>query len=145
MDGAPAGLSVDPGPVPPGWFRSCCAGGLGEGILQGPFKKMVLRHKRRLKMSCTPRAEPRGACLADELFGAWPTSTAGMADADLEANSKSFMAKFPAQIMVAGSVSAVARPLKPFVPEGSQYHHMAVRWQEEQALLMENRRQNPSC
>ena len=44
------------------------------------------------------------------------------------------------------SVTAVTRSLKPFVPEDSdsQYHKMVERAQEEQALLMKNRRQNHS-
>ena len=46
--------------------------------------------------------------------------------------------------MVTGSVTAVTKSLKPFVPEDSQYHKMVERAQEEQALLMKNRRQNPS-
>ena len=68
-------------------------------------------------MSFTLKAEPRRAYLTDEFFGVWPTFAVGMQDA--ETNVKSFMAMSPSQIMVAGSVTAVTRSLKPFVPEDS--------------------------
>ena len=113
-----------------------------EDVLKGSFKEMVTRHKKKLKMSFTLKPEPRRAYLTDEFFGVWPTFAVGMKDA--ETNFKSFMAMSPSQIMVAGSVTVVTKSLKPFVPEDSQYHKMVERAQEEQALLMKNRRQNPS-
>ena len=111
-------------------------------MVKGSFREMVTRHKKKLKMSFTLKSEPRRAYLTDEFFGVWPTFAVGMQDA--ETNFKTFMAMSPSQIMVAGSVTAVTKSLKPFVPEDSQYHKMVERAQEEQALLMKNRRQNPS-
>jgi hypothetical protein len=113
-----------------------------EDVFRGSFKEMVTRHKKKLKMSFTLKPEPRRAFLTDEFFGVWPTFAVGMQDA--EANFRAFMAMSPSQIMVTGSVTAVTKSLKPFVPEDSQYHKMVERAQEEQALLMKNRRQNPS-
>jgi hypothetical protein len=113
-----------------------------EDVAKVSSREMVTRHKKKLKMSFTLKSEPRRAYLTDEFFGVWPTFAVGMQDA--ETNFKTFMAMSPSQTMVAGSVTAVTKSLKPFVPEDSQYHKMVERAQEEQALLMKNRRQNPS-
>ena len=109
-----------------------------EDVAKGSFREMVTRHKKKLKTSFTLKSEPRRAYLTDEFVGIWPTFAVGMQDA--ETNFKTFMAMSPSQIMVAGSVTAVTKSLKPFVPEDSQYHKMVERAQEEQALLMKNRR-----
>ena len=86
--------------------------------LQRPFRSIVGRHKRALKMSSTLHAAPKDTfLLTNEFYGAWPILIAALQSQ--KDNYASFIAMSPAQIVLAGSMVEVAHSLLPYVPSDS--------------------------
>ena len=109
---------------------------------KGSFEMLMDGHKEALEMARGVQLEPRQAWLKAENYGAYTRIWAALADA--EESYELFMSMSPAQIMVGGSVSKLARSLIPFVPEVSRYYIMSEEADRKQKELSIRRRDMPA-